>query len=103
MGFKDLHNLFNIYVVEVGESIADIPTGLLCLGDLENLVPVQQVLRGTGNCVLYIFTVSSLFMFLRVRNPFLAFVLSYHVRVTLKSRSTSGTRGTDDSVLQISI
>ena len=30
------------------------------------------------------FTVSPLFMFLRVRNPFLAFLLSYHIRVTLK-------------------
>ena len=63
---------------------ADIPTELPCLGDLENLgqLPVQQVLGGTGDCVLRIFTVSSLFMFSRVRNPLLAFLLSYHVWVT---------------------
>ena len=33
----DFHNFFSIYVLEVKESISDIPTELSCLGDLENL------------------------------------------------------------------
>ena len=43
-----------MYVSEVKESISDIPTELPCLGDLENpgQLPVQQVLGGTGDCVL---------------------------------------------------
>ena len=107
---------------------------------------------GTDDSVLWIFEISSMFMFSRSRNPLLAFLLSYHVRVTSKiqvnfryrrylkillivsykflkfshyscfrgrgihfwycslatmcgcprkSRSTSGTGGTDDSVLWI--
>ena len=40
--------------------------------------------EGTDNCVLWIFEISSLFMFSRVRNPFLIFLLSYHVSVTSK-------------------
>ena len=43
-----------IHVFVVRESIADISTELPCLGDLENpgRLPVQQVLGGTGDCVL---------------------------------------------------
>ena len=39
-------NFFSIHVFEVKESIADIPTELLCSSDLENLgqLPVQEVL-----------------------------------------------------------
>ena len=39
---------------QVKEFIADIPTELLCLGDLENpgQLPVQEVLEGTDDCVL---------------------------------------------------
>ena len=50
----DFHNFLTIYVFEVKESIADIPTKLACLGDLENLgqLPVQEVLKGTDDCVL---------------------------------------------------
>ena len=50
----DFHNIFTIYVFEVKESIPDIPAELPCLGDLENLgqLPVQEVFRGTGDCVL---------------------------------------------------
>ena len=50
----DFHNFFTIYVFEVKESIADIPTELPCLGDLENpgQLPVQEVLEGTDDCVL---------------------------------------------------
>ena len=75
-----------IYVFEGEESIFDIPTELLCFVDLENpgQLPVQEVLEGTDDCVLCIFEISSLFMFSRVRNPFLIFLLSYHVSVTSK-------------------
>ena len=48
-------NFFTIYVSEGRESIANIPTELLCLVDLENLgqLPVQEVLEGTDDCVIY--------------------------------------------------
>ena len=38
---------------------ADIPIKLLCLGDLENpsKLPVQEIFRGTDDCVLWIFTI----------------------------------------------
>ena len=89
-------NFFTIYVFEGEESISDIPIELPCFGDLENpgQLPVQEVLAGTDDCVSWIFEISSLFMFSRSRNPLLTFLLSYHVRVTSKSRSTSGTGGT---------
>ena len=50
----DLGNFFTIHVFEVRESIFDIITKLPCLGDLENpsQLPVQEVLEGTGDCVL---------------------------------------------------
>ena len=50
----DFHNFFSIYVFKVKEFIADIPSELLCLDDLENpgQLPVQEVLEGTDNCVL---------------------------------------------------
>ena len=75
-----------IHVFGVKKSIADISTELPCLGDLENPggLPVQDVLGGTGDCVLSIFEISSLFMFLRSGNPLLTFLLSYHVWVTSK-------------------
>ena len=52
--FVSSHNLFEIYVFEVKESISDIPTELPCSGDLENpgQLPVQEVLEGTDDCVL---------------------------------------------------
>ena len=82
----DFHNFFIIYVFEYKESISDIPTELPCSCELENLgqLPVQEVLWGTDDCVLLIFTISSVFMFSRSRNPFLIFLLSYHVRMTSK-------------------
>ena len=40
--------------------------------------------EGTDDCVLWIFEISSLFMFSRVRNPFLIFLLSYLVWMTSK-------------------
>ena len=47
-------NFQTICVFEVRESIADIYTVLPCLDNLENLgtLPVQDVLGGTGECVL---------------------------------------------------
>ena len=84
--FVSSHNLFDIHVFKVKESIADIHTELPCLVDFENpfQLPVQEVLRGTDNFVSWIFTISSIFMFSRSRNPFLVFLLSYHVQVTSK-------------------
>ena len=60
-------NFHTIHVFEVREPIADISTELPCVGDLENpgRLPVQHVLGGTGDCVLSIFEISLLFMFLR--------------------------------------
>ena len=81
-------NFHAIHVFEVRESIAD--TEIPCLGGLENPVrlPVQDVLGGTGDCVLSIFEISSPFMFLRSGNPLLAFLLSYHVWKTSKIQVT---------------
>ena len=72
-------NFHTIHVFEVKESIADISTELPCLSYLENLgqLPVQGYLEGTDDCILRIFTISSLFMFSRSRNPLLTFRLSY--------------------------
>ena len=74
-------NFVTIYVIKVKESIADIPTELPCLGDLKNLdqLPMQDLLRNTDDCVLWIFTISPLSMFSRSGNPLLTFLLSCHV------------------------
>ena len=44
--FIDFQNFFTLHVFKVKESIADIPTGLPCLSDLENpsQLPVREVL-----------------------------------------------------------
>ena len=70
-----------MHVFEVRESIADISTELPCLNYLENLgqLPVQGYLKGTDDCILWIFTIFSLFTFSRSRNPLLTFLLSYDV------------------------
>ena len=59
-------------------------TELPCLSYLKNpgQLPVQGYLKGTDTCILWIFTISSLFMFSRSRNPLLTFLLSYNVWVT---------------------
>ena len=82
----DFHSFFIIYVFEVKESISDIPTELPYSGDLENpgQLLVHEIQGGTDDCVLWIFTISSLFMSSRARNLFLTFLLSYHVCLTLK-------------------
>ena len=76
----------SLYVFKSEKSIFGIISELLCLSDLENpgQLPVQEVLEGTDDCVWCIFEISSLFMFSRVGNPFLIFLLSYHVPVTSK-------------------
>ena len=50
----DFGNFLTIHIFDIKESIANIFTELPCLGDLENpgRLPVQQVLAGTGDCVL---------------------------------------------------
>ena len=60
-------------------------------GDLGNLsqLPVQEVLRGTDDFVLWIFIISSVFMFSGSRNPLLTFLLSYRFRVTSKIQVNS--------------
>ena len=80
-------NFHTIHVFEVRESNADISTELACLSYLENLgqLPVRGYLEGTDDCILWIFTISSLlFMFSRSRNPLLTFWLSYDVWLTSK-------------------
>ena len=44
----------NLFVFKSRESIFDIITELPCLSDLENpgQLPVQEVLKGTDDCVL---------------------------------------------------
>ena len=76
----------NLHVFKGKESIFDILSELPCSSDFENpgQLPVQEVLEGTDDCVLYIFEITSLFMFLRSRNPLPTFLLRYHVRVTSK-------------------
>ena len=82
----DSHSFFTIHVFEVKESIPDITGEPPCLNNPENLgqLPVQEDLRGTDDFVLWIFTISSKLMFSRSRNPFLTFLLGYHVCVTSK-------------------
>ena len=73
-----------------GNSLLIFLSELPCLGDLENpgRLPVQDVVGGTGNCVLSIFEISSLFIFLRSMNSLLTFLLSYHIWVTSKIQVT---------------
>ena len=58
-------NFFTIYVFEVKESIADIPTELPYSGDLENpgQLPVQEVLRGTDDFVMNFHNFFSIYVF----------------------------------------
>ena len=46
----DFHNFYTIYFIKVKESIADIPTELSCLMDLQN--PSQLPVWGTDDFVL---------------------------------------------------
>ena len=77
-------------VFEVKESVFDILTELPCLRDLENLgqlpvlLPIFALIADTVALVACISAISSIFMFSRSRNPFLAVSQSYHVWVTSK-------------------
>ena len=89
----NFHILFSIYVFEIKEFIADIPTELSCSGDpgdLENpgQLLVQEVLRGTDDFVLWNFIISQRLMLQRTKNSLLTFLLSYPLGVTLKTSST---------------
>ena len=90
-----LWNFFTIHVFEVEESIADIPTRLSYLGDLEKLgqLPVQEVLRGTDDCVLWNFAISSIYMFSRSGNHLLTILLCYYVWGPRKSKIAPGSEG----------
>ena len=100
----NFRNSFSINVSEVEKSTADIPVELPCLGDFENpdQLKVQEVLEGTDDSVLWIFEISSIFMFSRSNNPLLAFLLNYPVQVILEIQVNFRYRGTDDCVLYIS-
>ena len=96
----NFRNFFSIHVFEVKESIADIPTELPCSGDLENpgQLPVQQVLMIVSYEFLkflqyYVFKVKKSIADIPTELPCSG---DFEVR---KSRSTSGTAGTDDCVL----
>ena len=55
-GLMNFHKCYNIYVFNVNESIADIPTELQCLSDLENpsQLPVWKVLMIMSyNCLKF--------------------------------------------------
>ena len=77
----NFHNFFSIDVFEVKESNADIPTDLPCWSDRKNpgQLPVQEVLEGTDDFVLWIFPISAVFMFSRSRNSLPTFLPSYYV------------------------
>ena len=79
-------NFFTIHVFEVEESIADIPTRLSYLGDLKKLgqLPVREILRGSDDCVLWNFAISSIYMFSMSGNHLLTFLLCYYVWGTSK-------------------
>ena len=69
----DFHNFFTIYVFKIKEFIFNIPTELPCLSDLKSpgRLPVQQVFGCTGDCVLWIFEISLLAIYVfEVRESF---------------------------------
>ena len=74
-----------------GNPLLIFSTELPCLSDLENpgRLPVQHVLGGTGECVLKIFEISWLFMFLRSENPMWHFYRATCFGWPRKSRSTT--------------
>ena len=97
--------LFHYSCFEVRESIADISTELLCLGDLENLRSTSVRFKGDSKVLMIVsygfsqflrevlvvlsnkflkFLHYSIFMFLRSGNPLLIFLQSCHVWVTSK-------------------
>ena len=79
-----------LYVLEIKESISGFFTELPCLHDLENqdqlpvLLPILELIADTVALVACFSAISTVFMFSRLRNSFLAVSQSYHVRVTSK-------------------
>ena len=90
----NFRNFFSIYVSEVKKSIANIPTELPCSGDFENLgqLPVQEVLM----ILSYEFLKFLQYLCFRgqIKNPLLAFLLSYPVWVILEIQVNFRYRGT---------
>ena len=92
-------HFFTIYVFEVKQPNFVIPAEPPCLGDLKNSghLPVQEVLRGTDDCVLWIFAISSIYIYIymysRSGNHLLTFLLSYYAWGPRKSKTTSGSEG----------
>ena len=90
-------NFFPIYVFEVKESIAGISSELPCLGDLEN--PAQLPVQGVLMILSYKFL--KFLHYLYFRGQGIHCWHSYWAPMfgwPRKSRSTSGSGGTDDSV-----
>ena len=92
----DFSNVFISYVFVVKKAVFRSSTRPSISGNLENKgqLPVLQELEGTDGWVLWIFVISSFPTFSRSKNIFLVVSQSYHVRVTSKSKSTSGFWGT---------
>ena len=96
-------NFFNIYVFEVKKSIADIPTELPCSGDLENpgQLPVQKYSKVLMIVSYKFLTFLHFLCFRGQATEFWHFYRATMCGWPQKSRSTSGSGGTDDSVLWI--
>ena len=99
----DFWNFFTIYVFEGEESISDIPIELPCFGDLE--VQVNFRYRRYSKVLMIVsYEFLIFFQYLCFRGQEIHFWHSYWATMfgwPRKSRSTSGTGGTDDSVLWI--
>ena len=95
LSYEFLKFLHTIHVFEVEESIADIPTRLSYLGDLEKLgqLPVREILKETYDCVFWNFAISSIYMFSMSGNHLLTFLLCYNVWGPRKFKTTSGSEG----------
>ena len=74
-------NFHNIHVFEVRESNGwyFYRATLFELPRKSRSTSGSRYLEGTDDCILWIFTISSLFMFSRSRNSLLTFLLSYDV------------------------
>ena len=87
----DFHNFYTIYVLEVNESTANIPTELPCLSDLEN--PCQLRVRKVLMILSYkLFKVSDYSCFRGQGIHCRYFYTATLFELPRKSRSTSGSR-----------
>ena len=82
----DFSNFFILYYFDVRKSVYRSFTRSLFLNDFEipGQLPVLQELEGTDGSVLWIFVISLLPMFSRLRNLFLVVSQSYHSQVNSK-------------------